>query len=300
MEGQADQGGDRRGALRGLSAYVLLSILGSTAVAVALAVSGLELGSAAGGIAALGAMWIPSLARLVAVRGLDPSFVAPFPVRRFGSTVRVVAFPMLAVAAIYGVAYALSWVSGVPRSPPVWIGAGSVIANVALNGAILSLWGLAGGLGEELGWRGYFQPRLDQLGVPGSVWIASAVETIFHLPLIVLAGYAASGSLLESAALFLGLKLAHVPVWTFLTYRLRSIWVAALVHSFHNTLSQTLLPKALGAGSARWLGESGVFPIVAYAFAGVACWLLVRRSSEGWRTFLHEAVENDRRSKAVT
>ena len=114
---------------------------------------------------------------------------------------------------------------------------------------------------EELGWRGYLQPRLDQLGVRGSLLIVVVIEILYHAPLIVLGGYLASGSLATTFGLALLGKLAGTALWTYGTNRLQSIWVAFWFHTLHNAFSQTIFPKVFGAGSPNVLGEIGILPV---------------------------------------
>ncbi len=99
-----------------------------------------------------------------------------------------------------------------------------------------------------------------------------------------------------SVALFVGLKLGATPVWTWATYRCRTIWIAAWFHAFHNAVSQVLVPKALGAGDPRILGESGVIPIAFYLLAAVTILVMLRSRSERWRDFAANALGLDRSS----
>src|SRR5947207_2662544 len=102
----------------------------------------------------------------------------------------------------------------------------------------------------------------DGAGVPFvlmAMWapaLARVIETLFHVPMILLAGYVASDRPFTGMALFFGLGLGLTPVWTWATYRWNSLWIAVWFHTFHNALSQTILPKALGAGGPLVLGES--------------------------------------------
>jgi membrane protease YdiL (CAAX protease family) len=275
--------------MRGVVVYSSICLFGMTALAAAMKLAGLEL-AGAGGAAVIAAMWIPALARAIAVRTVDREFKAPFPLRRWGRPgAAIVVVPLVSVAALYLLAYGASGLFGVMRTPPVWRGAGKVAINVAINLPPLAAIGLLGGMGEELGWRGYLQPRLDQLRVPYSLLVTSVVETAYHLPFILWIGYLESSSRAASVALFLGLSLGIASVWTVATYRTRSIWTAAWFHAFHNGFSQVIVPRALGAGDELTLGESGIFPVVVYLIAAAAVLLALRA---GWRDFAARHVDS--------
>ena len=178
----------RPSGLRGAQVYAAVVLTGTTIVALAMHALHISVGErrAAGFI--LAAMWMPALARFVATRTVDRGWQSPLPWRRWGRPgLAIVIVPLVTVTVIYIGAYGLATLAGVPRSDPAWA-RGRVAANVLVNLPILSIIGGVGALGEELGWRGYLQPRLDQLNVRYSLLWMIALETLFHLPLIVLAG----------------------------------------------------------------------------------------------------------------
>jgi uncharacterized protein len=254
---------------RGILVYAAVAIAGVTAVSALHSVMNLSAGDPRAGALIMAAMWIPSLARSIACRTVDRDWIPPFPLRRWGRPrIAIVLVPLATVSAIYLVAYMLAWSMDVATETPVWHGV-SVAINIATNLPLLAAIGVVGGLGEEVGWRGYLQPRLDQLGVRTSLLWVVALETLFHVPLILLAGYLNGEAWATSVALFFGLKLGATPVWTWVTYRWRTIWAAGWLHAFHNAVSQVLAPKALGAGDPRVLGEAGILPVMVYLTASV-------------------------------
>lgn len=284
-----------RSAKTGVILYCAVAVLGMVALAFSARAFGDRLTTAELMAVTLAGMWMPSLARMVATRTVDRGYRAPLPVRdgrrpRMGVSVA----PLLVVLSIYGAAYGVAILLDVDRSVPSWSGARQVALNVAVNGVLVSIPGFVGALGEEWGWRGYLQPRLDQLEVPGSPWVVAAVSLAYHAPFILALGYIETGSPLVSLGLFALLELGLAPTWTWLTYRFRSMWAAVWVHTWHNTLSQTLFPKALGAGSDIWLGESGILPSAGYAVAAILCVLAARRSAGSFATYLQRVASPSR------
>ena len=280
----------RPSGLRGAQVYAAVVLTGTTMVALAMHALHISVGERRAQGFILAAMWMPALARFVATRTVDRGWQSPLPLRRWGRPgLAVVIVPLVTVTVIYVGAYGLATLAGVPRSAPAWA-RGRVAANVLVNLPLLSIIGVVGALGEELGWRGYLQPRLDQLNVRYSLLWMIALETLFHLPLIVLAGYLGATNLGASIALFLALGVGLTPVWTWATYRWRTVWMAVFFHTFHNAVSQVLVPKALGEGNPLLLGESGVFPVVGYLIAGLIVFLILRRRALTWNEFARSAI----------
>ncbi len=270
-------------AKKGILVYCLAALLLMLAVVMIMRLAGIEMGSGIGPVVIIAAMWIPALARLIVVRTVDRGWQAPLPLGRWGRPrAAVVLVPLGFVLGIYAAAYTLAWIFGAEQQAPVWSGAGSIAINVAMNSIIGTLLGMIGAMGEELGWRGYMQPRLDQAGVRGSLLIVIVVETLFHIPIIVLAGYLGGDSAAVTIALFFGLKLGATPLWTWCTYRFGSIWLAAWFHSIHNTLSQGIFPKVFGAGSEQVLGESGILPVAVYIVVAVTVFYASHARGTSW------------------
>jgi hypothetical protein len=113
---------------------------------------------------------------------------------------------------------------------------------------------------------------------------------LFHLPLIVLAGYLGATNLAASIGLFFALGIGLTPVWTWATYQWGTIWMAALFHTFHNAVSQVLVPRALGEGTPLLLGESGLFPVVGYLIAGLVVFAVLRRDGQTWSGFARRTL----------
>jgi membrane protease YdiL (CAAX protease family) len=165
------------------------------------------------------------------------------------------------------------------------------VANVVLNLSILAVFGTFTALGEEIGWRGYLQPRLDAAGVRGSVAVVWLCQLAYHAPLIAGAGYANAGGLLTNVGLFAAGDLPLAFLWTHESYRARSLWPAVFFHSFHNTISQWLFPKLFAGGENElWLGEGGLLPVVGYVLVGAGLLLWMRRRGPSWRTLAEHAL----------
>ena len=269
---------------------------GTTAAIAALAASkGWTVHSPAWGALVVVVMWSPALGRFVAQRTVDRDFKATLPLRRWGATgADVVLWPVLVPLAIYGAAYAVAWSLGLARWSPGgghWTTTSQIVLNLIVNLTILGIYGTFTALGEEIGWRGYLQPRLDAAGVRQSVLLVSLAWTAFHAPLIVGAGYVATGSLWRSLGVSAVLDLFLAFIFAHESYRAGSLWPAVFFHSFHNTISQWLFPNLFAGGDNEvWLGEAGYLPLAGYTVAAIALYLWMSRRGRSW----HELARSGR------
>jgi membrane protease YdiL (CAAX protease family) len=265
------------------------------AVAVAAGSAGVSLLSREGFGYVLVGMWAPTMGRLVARWTVDRGRSAPMPLLGPGRlSPLTLGLPLAGAVGVYGAAYLAATVMGEVSWDGAWAADGRVGLNVAFNLPLAMLLGLPGAIGEELGWRGWLQPRLDRAGIRGSLPIVIVLETIFHVPIMVALGYGSDGGLVTGILLFGLLKLGATPVWTWAVYRQRSVWAAIWFHAAHNAVAQVIVPKLfIVTGSAWMVGETGVLPIIAYLAAALAVLGLMWFRGGSWNAFANWSLERE-------
>ena len=281
---------------RPLWVFVAIAVGANTAIAVLCAAMAWSVSSPEWAMLAPLAMWAPALARFVTRRTVDSSFTSTLPLNRWGDGgARVILRPLAIPLLVYGAAYAISWSVGSAQWSPGegrWTTVPQILANLVINLGILGVYGTFTAMGEELGWRGYLQPRLDAAGVRASVLIVWLVQLAYHAPLIIGAGYLRSDSVASSLLLFAVGDLPVTFLIAWLAYRARSLWPAVFLHSFHNTISQWLFPKFfIGDENQLVLGESGILPMAGYLILGLVVFVAMRRRGPSWTQLAGAALE---------
>jgi len=179
---------------------------------------------------------------------------------RSGRSVWLIALvvPMLLLAMAYGTALVL----GVAELKPLDVtptGAADWIANLVVSFIVSTVFIL----GEEIGWRGYLLPRVQQLTGKRRAAVATGfLHGCFHLPLILIATtYDQHGSrwIVAPAAV---ITIAGGGVfYAYLRDRSASVWPVAIAHNAANTMF-TIGAGAVVARSEADLayvaGESGL------------------------------------------
>lgn len=141
--------------------------------------------------------------------------------------------------------------------------------------------GLTAVLTEEIGWRGYFLPRLAALGERRALLLSGLLHGVWHLPVILLTAlYLTEGNRWIVLPLFLVSATAFGVFVGWLRLRTGSVWPAVLGHASHNVAIMWLGDALDGNSTAmeHLAGESGVVTLVAYAALAA---LLLRRSPRG-------------------
>ena len=95
-------------------------------------------------------------------------------------------------------------------------------------------------LGEEIGMRGYLQPRLMSLGRTRALLLVGLVWATWHMPLIFLTPIFPPGNLLLFFPLFYGTVVAASFFYGYLRIYTGSMWPASIGHSVHNVAWGTL------------------------------------------------------------
>jgi len=195
--------------------------------------------------------------------------------------------PMLLAGSAYGAALVL----GVAdlRSPDITAG-GAAVWTVNLLATVVFMTVLF--LGEELGWRAYLLPRIQQLtSRRRAALVTGFVHGCFHLPLILIATtYDEFGSRWVVAPMVVATITMGGVFYAYLWDRTGSVWPVSMAHGAVNIMF------GLGAGAvvssspadlAYVAGESGVATFAAVAIVGAV--FLAR--ARVWRTDARRTTE---------
>ena len=184
-----------------------------------------------------------------------------------------IVLPFVLCAGAYGTAVAL----GVGRldvdianATPTWaidLVLGAVIGTVFI-------------LGEEIGWRGYLLPRMQQLTSKRRAAVLTGfVHGCFHLPLILLATtYNTEGSRWIAAPVAVAVITAGGVFYAWIWDRAKTVWPVAIAHNTVNTvfaLGSVAVVATGGTTVAYVAGETGFATL---AVCVIAAAVLLRRA----------------------
>ena len=181
---------------------------------------------------------------------------------------------------VLGFSFGALWLSGVGTfvAPQV----DSFPAYLLDIAASIVIVALIGGIGEEIGWRGYLLPRLMTLGMYPALLLSGLAHGLFHLPAILgTPYYHADGDPLIVIPLFLATLTMAGVCYGYLRLTTGSAWPAALAHSAFNifrsrfsAFTQTESPLTV----EYLAGESGVLTLIALTVTALWLALRLRRS----------------------
>lgn len=132
-------------------------------------------------------------------------------------------------------------------------------------------------LWEEIGFRGYLQPKLMGLGSKQAIILAGFLHGVWHLPIILLTPfYVDLGNGFLTVPIFLLLFSAAGIVYGVLRLETDSIFPGAILHgAFNSFLGLFTMMTVLSSPVAVYLvGETGVLTLLATAVAAI--WILRR------------------------
>ena len=183
--------------------------------------------------------------------------------------------PIIVGSIAYGVAWSVGLAAFVPPAFGLLFLAELSIQFVAQ---------LIGGVGEEIGWRGYMLTRLIDAGVPYPVLVSGLIWGGWHLPPLLSGLYYTGPNVYLSALLFM--VAVTVLAWFYAQLRLTtgSIWPAIILHGAGNAILHNAFDASTrGAQANLWIGESGILVTLAMIAVSV---LLIRV----WRPATDNAV----------
>ncbi len=227
-------------------------------------------------ISALLVMWGPALGRYVATTFVEPEWHPPYSLSVWGRPAYlVILLPAVIEIGVYAAAYGVAAALGRVTWHPAW-SEGRVALNLAVNLPLLLALGFLTSTGEELGWRGYLQPRLEAHGVGSAFVIVGLLWGIYHLPVVLAAGYESE---LGRAAIPLLLinAIADSYLWAIVCTATGSLYPAIWFHVFHNLASQWLMPRLFQTTAPALVAEHGVLPVLLHVVAALAGAAVFRR-----------------------
>ncbi|MEO1772483.1 CPBP family intramembrane glutamic endopeptidase [Candidatus Enterococcus ferrettii] len=118
-------------------------------------------------------------------------------------------------------------------------------------------------MGEEIGWRGFLLPKLNDLfGMRKASLLSGLIWALWHYP-ILFSGYVSQIPLWYQLTTYTLLVFALSFIMAFLRLRSNSVWPAILLHASHNLLCQLILDPAISGKSRPFLvGETGIISIL--------------------------------------
>jgi len=188
-----------------------------------------------------------------------------------------IALPIVLCAGAYGTAVAL----GVGRldidladATPTWA------ISWGMNFLIGAIIGTVFILGEEIGWRGYLLPRMQQLTSKRRAAVVTGfVHGLFHLPLILIATtYNTEGSRWVAAPVAVAVITAGGVFYAWIWDRAKTVWPVAIAHNAVNTvfsLGSTAVVATGGTTVAYVAGETGFATL---AVCVIAAGVLLRKA----------------------
>ncbi|MCH1941506.1 CPBP family intramembrane glutamic endopeptidase [Holdemania massiliensis] len=136
--------------------------------------------------------------------------------------------------------------------------------------------GLLPALGEELAWRGWLLPRLQEfLGVRRAVLATSLIWGLWHAPIILLGYNYGPDHPLLGVLMQLWLCLIQGVILAWLQLKSQSVWTCALWHASLNGIDLYTASALLTAGTLSPLigpDLTGLIGGLGFAAAAVFCW----------------------------
>lgn len=163
-----------------------------------------------------------------------------------------------------------------------------IFLYVPVNGAISAVALSFGALGEELGWRTYLYPKLEELfGLRKALLFGGLIWSVWHFPLVA-AGHVGTGYWGEpyTGFLFFTVDTAFMGCIAYLLVKKTdSVWPAVFLHAFHNAMGGGVMMCFLNEEKVTGIfrdraAQLAVTAVGTCAVGAFACRLLRRAKPE--------------------
>jgi uncharacterized protein len=238
-------------------------------------------------------MWAPGVAALLTCR------LTGLPLSELGwrwPAWRELRFAWLLPIGYATVTYAVIWISGGGGFPDpkragelaktmdlVGYPTPLVLAVFVLTiGSIGMIRGMTGGLGEEIGWRGFLVPQLAKvMGFRAVVFVSGSIWLLYHVPVLIFADYNSGTPWWFGLSCFAFAVYGISAVMAAQRLRSGSLWPAAIMHASHNLIVQAVLtPLTTDTGPTEWLvDEFGIG--LAVSIGAIGAWTLWKERARG-------------------
>jgi uncharacterized protein len=152
----------------------------------------------------------------------------------------------------------------------------TLIAGYLATATVGVVFGCAGALGEEIGWRGLLVPELSKImSFTRLSFLSGTIWALWHFPLIFWGNYN-SGETPRwyAASCFFVMVVGISFVFAWLRLRSGSMWTGMIMHAAHNTIIQGFLtPLTIKNAKTAWfIDEFGVAMLPFIIGIAFYCW----------------------------
>jgi membrane protease YdiL (CAAX protease family) len=147
------------------------------------------------------------------------------------------------------------------RRQVISFGVAPIVGMLALGLLLGPTLNAIGGLGEEIGWRGFLYKELLPLGLWRCSLVTGALWAVWHVPLFFEGGYVDRQYPVASAVGMIAFAVFLAPLLHFVRGRSGSVVACGILHGTMS--SSRLLSSAFVRGAGPW--ENGAIPVVLLA-----------------------------------
>lgn len=154
--------------------------------------------------------------------------------------------------------------------------------------------GLLTATGEEIGWRGFLVPALNEhLGTEKALLISGLFWCLWHFPLIIWGGYVEGMPLFYSLIAFVLCIFPVGVICGLLAIQSGSMWPCAFLHAAHNNYDQAIFDVITkGEDKLYYVSETGIYTIVCAWIIAISMYICFRKKRKTKMQIQSDGVNN--------